>query len=320
VCVYVWWWWWGGGACVCMHARTNTMMARCNHVRYVACALHSPTHVMIIYQQPSILHIHVRKRKTRCKPTQGAAKFSKELDIVVTGLLRSKGFLWLACTDQAALYYSHAGGCFVCVCVCVCVVHIALVVGEKAGGAGPVVWAIDGRSSLSLFSHPSHLMVYAIHNHRADPGGVVHGAMVGVRIPGPLAARVREQQRTNERLQSFGRVASDSWMRAMIQQSFHRPIDQSVNQLSKISNPPQPTQQTAHQPTHSKHKHRREEDIMADFEGEDGDRRNELVFIGVGLFEQENQVRKILCWSGGWMGKLMFVCFFKIKGMAGGAT
>ena len=28
---------------------------------------------------------------------------------VLSGLLRSKGFLWLACTDQAALYFSHAG-------------------------------------------------------------------------------------------------------------------------------------------------------------------------------------------------------------------
>ena len=34
---------------------------------------------------------------------------SKDLERIVTGLLRSKGFLWLACTDQAALYYSHAG-------------------------------------------------------------------------------------------------------------------------------------------------------------------------------------------------------------------
>lgn len=34
-----------------------------------------------------------------------------DLERVVTGLLRSKGFLWLACTDQAALYYSHAGKC-----------------------------------------------------------------------------------------------------------------------------------------------------------------------------------------------------------------
>ncbi len=33
----------------------------------------------------------------------------EEVERVVTGLLRSKGFLWLACTDQAALYYSHAG-------------------------------------------------------------------------------------------------------------------------------------------------------------------------------------------------------------------
>jgi len=28
---------------------------------------------------------------------------------VLSGLLRSKGFLWLACSDQAALYFSHAG-------------------------------------------------------------------------------------------------------------------------------------------------------------------------------------------------------------------
>jgi len=28
---------------------------------------------------------------------------------VLSGLLRSKGFIWLACTDQAALYFSHAG-------------------------------------------------------------------------------------------------------------------------------------------------------------------------------------------------------------------
>jgi len=43
---------------------------------------------------------------------QGGAStgaMSKDLERVITGLLRSKGFLWLACTDQAALYYSHAG-------------------------------------------------------------------------------------------------------------------------------------------------------------------------------------------------------------------
>jgi G3E family GTPase len=28
---------------------------------------------------------------------------------VLSGLLRSKGFVWVAFTDQAALYYSHAG-------------------------------------------------------------------------------------------------------------------------------------------------------------------------------------------------------------------
>lgn len=30
-------------------------------------------------------------------------------DKLVSGLLRSKGFLWLASTDRAALYFSHAG-------------------------------------------------------------------------------------------------------------------------------------------------------------------------------------------------------------------
>lgn len=47
---------------------------------------------------------------TASKDATAAAESNKEeLTQVVTGLLRSKGFVWLACTDQAALYFSHAG-------------------------------------------------------------------------------------------------------------------------------------------------------------------------------------------------------------------
>lgn len=45
---------------------------------------------------------------------------NKPLERIFTGLLRSKGFLWLACTDQAALYYSHAGACALLLPPCMC--------------------------------------------------------------------------------------------------------------------------------------------------------------------------------------------------------
>lgn len=43
-------------------------------------------------------------------------------DRLVSGLLRSKGFLWLASTDRAALYFSHAGAstCPLAVWICGC--------------------------------------------------------------------------------------------------------------------------------------------------------------------------------------------------------
>lgn len=54
--------------------------------------------------------------------TTAAAESKEELTQVVTGLLRSKGFVWLACTDQAALYFSHAG-MYVRVYLCVSWMH-----------------------------------------------------------------------------------------------------------------------------------------------------------------------------------------------------
>lgn len=77
-----------------------------------------------------------------------------ELERVMTGLLRSKGFLWLACTDQAALYYSHAGE-RASVCVCVCLSDVSL---HASGRSRWVGGCMDGRPARPARFPSPHVM------------------------------------------------------------------------------------------------------------------------------------------------------------------